>query len=387
MLCVLGTRPEMVKMAPVVRALDAAQDVRSVLCTTGQHRELLEQMKSLLHRSPDHELDLMLPGQGLSQLTSRLISGLEPVLQQEVPDLVMVHGDTTTALSASLAAFYQKIDIGHVEAGLRTGDINAPWPEELNRRLIGQIALLHFAPTMRARLALIDENIPAHHITVTGNTVIDMLYDTLDRIVGSPDLRQELSVRFGLSAQHKLVLATMHRRESFGSGLLGVCLALKALAKRPDIKVLVTLHPNPNVRMVLERELGGIEAINLLPPQDYESFIYLVSSACLILTDSGGLQEEAAALGTTVLVLRDKTERPEAVEAGAAYLVGTEPRRILEQSHRLLDNALPSVGFRKSPNPFGDGKAGLRILGMIRAHYAMRPPEGGERLSEWSAPR
>lgn len=371
-LSVFGTRPEAIKMAPVVTTLAAAEGVESRVCVTGQHREMLDQVLSLFAITPDYDLAVMKSGQTLGDVTSAVLSGLDGVLADFCPDVVLVHGDTTTTLSASLAAYYRQTPVGHVEAGLRTGNIYSPWPEEINRKVTGAIAELHFAPTEKSRVNLRNEGVPEDRVVVTGNTVIDALHDVVKLIDGDAALSSELADRFGLVGGRRIILVTGHRRESFGGGFERICEALVRLAERPDVEVVYPVHLNPNVKGPVERLLGGHSNIRLLPPQDYLPFVYLMSRAELIITDSGGVQEEAPSLGKPVLVMRDTTERPEAVDAGTVRLVGTDVDRIVSAARELLDDAGAYRAMSRAHNPYGDGQAAGRILDALRAWHANR---------------
>jgi len=365
-LTVFGTRPEAIKMAPVVRALAAAEDVDARVCITAQHREMLDQVLDLFAIVPDYDLNLMKPGQDLTDITVSALQGLRTVLAEFQPDLLLVHGDTTTTLSASLAAYYQRIAVGHVEAGLRTGNIFSPWPEEINRKVAGTVARLHFAPTERSRANLLAENVPADHVHVTGNTVIDALRDIVARLETDDALSGELAARFGLDAGKRMILVTGHRRESFGEGFERICAALAQIARRDDVEIVYPVHLNPNVKGPVEAHLGGVANIHLIAPQDYLPFVYLMHRSTLILTDSGGVQEEAPSLGKPVLVMRDTTERPEAIEAGTVRLVGTDAGLIVESVDRLLDDRAAYETMSFAHNPYGDGQAAGRILSAIR---------------------
>jgi len=365
-LAVFGTRPEAIKMAPVVRALAESDGVTARVCVTAQHRQMLDQVLALFGITPDYDLDLMKPGQDLTDITCNVLTGLRPVLGEFRPDLVLVHGDTSTTLAASLAAYYQRIPLGHVEAGLRTGDILSPWPEEVNRKVAGAITRLHFTPTERSRRNLIAENVSREHIHITGNTVIDALQDVVVRIENDRALDSDLAARFGLNPQKRLVLVTGHRRESFGDGFERICAALAQIAARPDVEIVYPVHLNPNVRGPVERLLSGLSNVRLIEPQDYLPFVYLMNRASIILTDSGGVQEEAPSLGKPVLVMRNTTERPEAVDAGTVRLVGTDTARIIDGVSRLLDDQEAYEEMSFAHNPYGDGKASKRIVSAIR---------------------
>ncbi|OSN04149.1 non-hydrolyzing UDP-N-acetylglucosamine 2-epimerase [Lonsdalea iberica] len=367
-LTVFGTRPEAIKMAPLIHALAKDAFFESKVCVTAQHREMLDQVLELFGIEPDFDLNIMQPGQGLSEISCRILSGLKPVLEEFRPDLVLVHGDTSTTLMASLAAFYQRIPVGHVEAGLRTGDIFAPWPEEANRTLTGHLAQYHFAPTDSARLNLLKESVPDATIKVTGNTVIDALFWVRDLIARDPKLNQPLQAQYAfLSEQRKMILVTGHRRESFGDGFERICGALAAIAQRhPDVQIVYPVHLNPNVSEPVNRILSGIDNIFLIPPQNYLPFVYLMNRAYLILTDSGGIQEEAPSLGKPVLVMRDTTERPEALASGVVRLVGTDATKILHNVSALLTDESAYLSMSQAQNPYGDGHASQRILAALK---------------------
>ena len=362
-LTVFGTRPEAIKMAPLVHALAADERLDAKCCVTAQHREMLDQVLELFDITPDYDLDLMKAGQTLNDVTALIIQELKPILQEFKPDIVLVHGDTATTFAASLAAYYEQIEVGHVEAGLRTGNIYSPWPEEANRRLTGVLTKYHFAPTDTSKENLLRENFNPEDIHVTGNTVIDALLMVKDKIETDADLNETLAEQFPyLDDSKKLILVTGHRRESFGGGFERICEALANTAKaHPETQILYPMHLNPNVREPVNRILSGIENIKLIEPQQYLPFIYLMSRANIILTDSGGIQEEAPSLGKPVLVMRDTTERPEAVAAGTVKLVGTSIEVITESLTQLLTNkeAYESMSF--AHNPYGDGKACTRI--------------------------
>lgn len=364
-LTVFGTRPEAIKMAPVVKGLAAAENIDARVCVTGQHREMLDQVLALFQIKPDYDLDIMKPGQSLADVTSAVLRGLEAPLKDFEPDVVLVHGDTTTTLAASLAAYYSQTPVGHVEAGLRTGDIYAPWPEEINRKVAGAIAELHFAPTSRARANLLAEAVPEERITITGNTVIDALLEISQRLEEDEDLSRNLAARFDLPDDRRIILVTGHRRESFGDGFERICDALARLAERSDVTIVYPVHLNPNVKGPVETHLGGLDAVRLLPPQDYLPFVYLMKRADIILTDSGGVQEEAPSLGKPVLVMRDTTERPEAIEAGTVRLVGSDSDRIVAETERLLDDPEAWRAMSQAHNPYGDGQATQRIISRL----------------------
>ncbi|MEX8519823.1 MAG: non-hydrolyzing UDP-N-acetylglucosamine 2-epimerase [Leptothrix sp. (in: b-proteobacteria)] len=361
-LTIFGTRPEAIKMAPVVKALQGTPGLQTGVCVTAQHRQMLDQVLQLFDIQPDFDLDLMKPGQDLTDITSNVLLGLRLVLRQWTPDWVLVHGDTTTTLAASLAAYYEKIRVGHVEAGLRTHNIYSPWPEEMNRRIAGSVAVAHFAPTVGARDNLMRENIDAARILVTGNTVIDALQDVVRRLHADPLLQFELQRRFTfLDGCRRLILVTGHRRENFGVGFDNICQALHDLSQRSDVQIVYPVHLNPNVQAPVRRILGASPNVHLIEPQDYLPFVYLMDRAYLLLTDSGGIQEEAPSLAKPVLVMRDTTERPEAVEAGTVRLVGTDRDAIVRAATELLDNASAYQRMSLAHNPYGDGLAAMRI--------------------------
>lgn len=363
-LSVYGTRPEAIKMAPVVAALGRDARFSARVCVTGQHRQMLDQANRLFGIVPDHDLDIMAPGQPLHAIMSAILSGLTDVLAQERPDIVLVHGDTSTTLAATLAAYYARVPVGHVEAGLRTGNLYAPWPEEGNRKLVGALARLHFAPTDTARAALAREGVAPEAITVTGNTVIDALFDVRDTIRTKPDLRDGFARDFAfLDPARRMILVTGHRRESFGGGFDRICAALARLADDfPGTDIVYPVHLNPQVQQPVNRMLGGRGNIHLIAPLDYLPFVYLMDRAEIILTDSGGVQEEAPSLGKPVLVMRATTERPEAVAAGTVKLVATDTDRIVTEAGRLLRDASAYEAMSRAHNPYGDGKAAARIL-------------------------
>ena len=361
-LITFGTRPEAIKMAPVVAALKANPRFETKVCVTAQHRQMLDQVLELFEIRPDYDLDLMKPGQDLTDITANVLQGMRETFRDWRPDWVLVHGDTTTAFAASLAAFYEKIAVGHVEAGLRTGNVYSPWPEEMNRRLAGAISSLHFAPTERARQNLLHEGVAPKQIHVTGNTVIDALLKVVARINGDAKLLEKLSARFlYLDPARRLILVTGHRRENFGEGFERICLALKKLAERSDVEIIYPVHLNPQVQEPVNRILGGSHRVHLIEPQEYLPFVYLMNRAFLIITDSGGVQEEAPSLGKPVLVMRDTTERPEAVEAGTVKLVGTDTDRIVQESFRLLDDSAAYESMSHAHNPYGDGLSSMKI--------------------------
>jgi UDP-N-acetylglucosamine 2-epimerase (non-hydrolysing) len=329
---------------------------------------MLDQVLQLFDIRPDHDLDLMQPNQSLDQLTARVLTGVGGVLDAERPDVVLVHGDTTTALATSLASFYRKLALGHVEAGLRSGSLLAPWPEELNRRVTSLVTRFHFAPTETSRQNLLREGTPDAHIFVTGNTVIDALFTTVEAIRGAPERLAALAARFPfLDPARRLVLVTGHRRENFGAGFESICRALAAIARQHDVQIVYPVHPNPSVREPVERLLGANPAIHLIDPQDYEPFVFLMDRAYLIITDSGGVQEEAPSLGKPILVMRETTERPEAVEAGTVVLVGTSEEKIVGEATSLLTDAARYRRMAQAINPYGDGGAARRIRAALEA--------------------
>ncbi len=353
-------------MAPVHRALAEDPRFRVRVCVTGQHREMLDQVLELFGIEPEYDLDLMRPGQDLSTITGSVLEGLKGVLENAAPDYVLVHGDTTTTMAASLAAYYARVPVGHVEAGLRTGDIYSPWPEEMNRRLTGSIATLHFAPTEAARANLLREGVDDARIAVTGNTVIDALLSMVERARAKGE--GEFSERFeGIDLDRRLVLVTGHRRENFGGGFERICEALAELSRSPDVEIVYPVHLNPNVQEPVHRILGSLPNVHLIAPQEYLPFLFLMDRAHLIITDSGGIQEEAPSLGKPVLVMRDTTERPEAVEAGTVRLVGTDTKVIVEAARTLLEDEDEYRSMSFAHNPYGDGAASQRIADALAA--------------------
>ncbi|MGF1878015.1 UDP-N-acetylglucosamine 2-epimerase (non-hydrolyzing) [Photobacterium frigidiphilum] len=363
-LTVFGTRPEAIKMAPLVHALAVDDRFEAKCCVTAQHREMLDQVLELFEITPDYDLNLMKAGQTLNDVTARILLELKPVLEEFKPDVLLVHGDTATTFAASLAAYYEQIPVGHVEAGLRTGNLYSPWPEEGNRKLTGALTKYHFAPTETSKENLLAENYSEDNIYVTGNTVIDALLMVKEKIDLDSDLNATLAAQFPfLDESKKLVLVTGHRRESFGGGFERICQALADTAKNhPNVQILYPMHLNPNVREPVNRLLAGIDNVLLIEPQQYLPFIFLMSKANIILTDSGGIQEEAPSLGKPVLVMRDTTERPEAVSAGTVKLVGTDIETITSNLTELLTNEKQYQAMSYSHNPYGDGKACKRIL-------------------------
>ena len=353
-------------MAPVVTALQRAESIESLVCVTAQHREMLDQVLNLFHIEPEFDLNLMKANQDLTDVTVRVLTGLRDILRQVRPDWVLVHGDTTTTLAASLAAFYERVPVAHVEAGLRTGDLYSPWPEEANRRLTGALAAVHFAPTARARDNLLREGVPAARVPVIGNTVIDALMQVVQLLGTDTSRREQLDRQFAfLSPEKALILVTGHRRENFGEGFENICRALCALSAREDVEIVYPVHLNPNVQEPVRRLLSGLPNVHLIEPQDYLPFVYLMNRARLILTDSGGVQEEAPSLGKPVLVMRDTTERPEAVTAGTVELVGTDATRIQAVATHLLEDPRAYARMSEAHNPYGDGKSAARIVNFL----------------------
>jgi UDP-N-acetylglucosamine 2-epimerase (non-hydrolysing) len=358
-------------MAPVVKRLQAKEGLESLVCVTAQHREMLDQVLSLFKITPDFDLDIMKKQQGLTDITCAVLNGLCEILTQVKPDIVLVHGDTTTTFAASLAAYYQQIPVGHVEAGLRTGNIYSPWPEEMNRRLTGSITTLHFAPTAQAKQNLLAENISEASIEVTGNTVVDALFDAVSLLDADEGQSSQLKSQFPfLNENKKLILVTGHRRENFGEGFENICRAINQIAQRDDVQIVYPVHLNPNVQGPVKQYLGDNPNIELIAPQDYLPFVYLMRQSYLILTDSGGIQEEAPSLGKPVLVMRDTTERPEAVEAGTVKLVGTNYEAIVNETVKLLDNKDEYEAMSSRYNPYGDGKSAQRIADTIVKMFA-----------------
>lgn len=377
---VFGTRPEAIKMAPLVKEFQKyPEQFQTIVCVTGQHREMLDQVLRIFDIEPDYDLNIMKQGQDLYDVTTRVLTGTRDVLKEVKPDLVLVHGDTTTSMAAALAAFYQQIPVGHVEAGLRTRNIYSPWPEEMNRQVTGRIATYHFAPTPLSRQNLLDEGVRDEKIIVTGNTVIDALYMVVDRIKNDKTLDIALNrslVKAGydvgrLDGDRKLVLITGHRRENFGDGFINMCQAIKTLSgKYPDVDFVYPMHLNPNVRKpiheVFGEDLSGLKNMFFIEPLEYLSFVYLMEKSTIVLTDSGGIQEEAPGLGKPVLVMRDTTERPEALKTGTVKLVGTDFGRIVGEVSRLLDDQDYYGMMSEAVNPYGDGRACGRILNFLR---------------------
>ena len=376
---VFGTRPEAIKMAPLVKEFQKHPDkFQTVVCVTGQHRQMLDQVLELFDIKPDYDLNIMKQGQDLYDVTARVLTGMRDVLKESKPDVVLVHGDTTTSMAAALASFYQQIPVGHVEAGLRTHNIYSPWPEEMNRQITGRIAEYNFSPTPLSRDNLLNENVAEEKITVTGNTVIDALYWVVDKIKNNPTLENELSELMKDSGYNvdrlkngkKLVLITGHRRENFGDGFISICRAIKALTEKyPGVDFVYPMHLNPNVRKPIHEVFGdnltGLGNMFFIEPLEYLSFVYLMEKSNIVLTDSGGIQEEAPGLGKPVLVMRDTTERPEALEAGTVKLVGTDYDTIIREVSALLDDSDYYETMSKAVNPYGDGKACERIVSKL----------------------
>jgi UDP-N-acetylglucosamine 2-epimerase (non-hydrolysing) len=376
-LVVLGTRPEAIKLASVVRRFqEVPHEFENRVVVTAQHRGLLDQALDVFSITPDYDLSIMRPGQTLAEVTSRIVAALDPVLANERPDLVLVQGDTTTAFCGALGAFYRGVPVGHIEAGLRTGDSLQPFPEEMNRVLAARLATLHFAPTEAAARNLLREGVAPERVFVTGNTGIDAVLAIRDALASGELVAQGLPA---LDPRKKLILVTAHRRESFGDGLEHICRALVTLASRNDIEIVFPVHPNPNVREVVRRHLREMPAIHLIEPLAYVPFVDLMRRAYLLLTDSGGVQEEGPSLGKPVLVLRDKTERPEAVAAGTARLTGTDPERIVAESVLLFDDQAEYARRSRIHNPFGDGCASTRIRDIVRSYFATAYAAGSAR--------
>jgi UDP-N-acetylglucosamine 2-epimerase (non-hydrolysing) len=367
-LLVFGTRPEAIKMAPVALALRARPEFDVRICVTAQHRQMLDQVLGLFGIVPDFDLNVMKPSQTLAQLTQDVLSGITAVLTEWRPDVVLVHGDTTTTFAASLACFYQKVAVGHVEAGLRTGNLQSPWPEEANRVLTGVLATHHFAPTPAARDNLLKAGVSSARIHMTGNTVIDALLDVVRRLEADEALCQQLDARLPrLSAERRLVLVTGHRRENFGQGFENICEGLRRLADRPDVEIVYPAHLNPNVQQPVRRLLGAHPRIHLVEPLEYLPFVRLMMRSYLILTDSGGIQEEAPSLNKPVLLMRDTTERPEALQAGVVRMVGCSAFKIVSEASVLLDEPLLYERMMSKSNPYGDGRAAERIVDTLVA--------------------
>lgn len=380
-LFVFGTRPEAIKMAPVIKEFEKHSDrFETRVCITAQHREMLDQVLKIFNISPDYDLNLMKPGQDLYDITCGVLNGLKPVLNDFAPQIVLVHGDTGTSSAAALAAFYQRIPVGHVESGLRTYDIYSPWPEEINRQITGRIATWHFAPTAGAVQNLKNEKVNPNNICITGNTVIDALHIALGIIRNTPELKQSIILQ--LSAvipdieikikSQKLVLITGHRRENFGDGFFNICQAIKELAiQNPNLIMIYPVHLNPNVQKPVKEILGNLPNVYLIPPQEYLPFIFMLQHSYLVLTDSGGIQEEAPGLGKPVLVMRNTTERPEAVEAGVVKLVGTNKDLIISETNKLLNNSAYYAAMSSATNPYGDGHASERIVQFLKKNLTL----------------
>jgi len=371
-LLVFGTRPEAIKMAPLVKAFEEEETIESKVCVTAQHREMLDQVLDIFDIKPEYDLNLMKAGQDLYDITVNVLLGMKDVLSNFKPDIILVHGDTTTTSATSLAAFYQKIKVGHIEAGLRTHNIYSPWPEEANRQITGVLANYHFAPTETSKQNLIKENKNKSCIVVTGNTVIDALFLALDKIENNNSLKNKIidniNSQYRINEYQKIILVTGHRRENFGDGFINICEALKEIAiENPHVDIVYPVHLNPNVQKPVKEILSNISNVFLIEPLEYESFIYLMSKSYFIITDSGGVQEEAPSLGKPVLVLRDTTERPEAIEAGTVKLVGTNKNTIVKETNRLLVHLTEYEKMSKAHNPYGDGKAREKILEFIKS--------------------
>ncbi|AMS16812.1 UDP-N-acetyl glucosamine 2-epimerase [Pseudomonas chlororaphis] len=366
-LSVFGTRPEAIKMAPLALALRADERFDAKICVTGQHREMLDQVLELFELEPDFDLNIMKPGQDLTDVTTCILQGMKGVFATYKPDIILVHGDTATTFATTLAAYYHQIPVAHIEAGLRTGNLYSPWPEEANRKLTGVLARLHFAPTQKSEQNLLQEGVSPESVYVTGNTVIDALLNVVEKLGSNTRLNQQFSEQFKfLSTERRLILVTGHRRESFGDGFERICMSLASIAREfDDVEIVYPVHLNPNVREPVNRLLSGIDNIHLIEPLDYLPFVYLMNRSYLILTDSGGVQEEAPSLGKPVLVMRDTTERPEAVEAGTVRLVGTEKEKITSNLRELLldSDAYQEMSF--AHNPYGDGNACARIINTL----------------------
>ncbi len=369
---VFGTRPEAIKMAPLVKEFQKDPSFETIVCVTAQHRQMLDQVLNLFEIEPDYDLDVMKPGQDLYEVTSNILLGLKPVLAEAKPDIVLVHGDTATTMATSIAAFYQQIAVGHVEAGLRTHNIYSPWPEEGNRQVTGRLTTYHFAPTDESRANLLKENVDDTKVIVTGNTVIDALLSVVSKIESDKELDQTLAAviadkGYMVNRDKRVILVTGHRRENFGEGFLNICQGLKELAKEyPDIDIVYPVHLNPNVQKPVNEILSDVDNVYLIDPLDYEPFVYLMNRSYFILTDSGGIQEEAPSLGKPVLVMRDTTERPEALEAGTVKLVGTNKEKIISECKTLLDDEEAYKVMSRSHNPYGDGKACKRIVSYLK---------------------
>ncbi len=369
-LTVFGTRPEAIKLFPVVQALSGRTGLDTVTCVTAQHREMLDQVMDIADIRPDFDLDLMKANQNLDDLTGRLLSGIGQILDETKPQRVVVQGDTATAMCGALAAYYRQIPVSHVEAGLRSYNIYHPWPEEVNRKIIGTIADQHFAPTKTSADALAKENIPADQIYITGNTVIDALLATVKKYNDSDSLDQSLAELYEKFCDRKIIGVTSHRRENLGDGLTNIASALRTIAKRNDVALIFPVHLNPKVRTIMQDALGGLDNVAMIEPLDYPNFVSLLNHCHFMMTDSGGVQEEAPALGKPVLVMRDTTERPEGVEAGTAKLVGTDEAVLVAEASRLLDDEAHYLAMARAHNPFGDGTASRQIADIIEDSLA-----------------
>ena len=365
-LVVFGTRPEAIKMAPVVKACKARPELEVKVCVTAQHRQMLDQVMEIFGLKADFDLNVMAPNQTLADVTCKVLKGMEGVFAEWKPDMILVQGDTTTVMAAAMSAFYHKIAIGHVEAGLRTGNLYSPWPEEANRLLAGCLANQHYAPTPRSRDNLLKENKDPKTVFVTGNTVIDALHEAVRIMDGDEALKARLAAQFPfLDPTKRLVLVTGHRRENFGDGFIHICNAIRRVAERPDVQVVYPMHMNPNVRKPVNEILGGLANVHLIEPLDYLSFLYMMRHSYLIMTDSGGVQEEAPSLGKPVIVMRDTTERPEAVDAGTVILAGTETDAMASAAARLLADCDFYDKMARAVNPYGDGLASRRIAELV----------------------
>jgi len=370
-LFVFGTRPEAIKMAPLIKAFKEEKTFEIRVCVTAQHRQMLDQVLDIFDIEPDYDLDIMKPSQDLFEVTANVLLGMRKVLNDFNPDIILVHGDTTTTSATSLSAFYHKIKVGHIEAGLRTGNIYSPWPEEANRQITSVLANYHFAPTITSQKNLLKENKDKESILVTGNTVIDALFIVLDKINKDEELKSKILASMGsqydFKHDKKIILVTGHRRENFGNRLIGICEALKTIAENnPNVDIVYPVHLNPNVQNPVRRILSDVKNIYLVEPLSYENFIYMMSKSYFIITDSGGVQEEAPSLGKPVLVMRDTTERPEAVEAGTVKIVGTDPKVIIDESQKLLDEIGEYNKMSRAHNPYGDGSASKKIVNFFK---------------------
>ena len=371
-LVVIGTRPEAIKMSPLIHALNESDILSACVCVTAQHRQMLDQVLDIFSICPDHDLDLMRPNQSLTELSANILNGVSIFLEKIKPSMVLVHGDTTTTLMSALASFYQHIPIAHIEAGLRTGDINAPWPEEMNRSVVGRLARYHFAPTERARQNLLSEGVKAGAVWVTGNTVVDSLV-WVQKALNADANEQIKGIKYlvkSLSTDSRIILVTVHRRESFGEGILNICNALIELAKEAKVEIIFPVHLNPNVSNPVLKLLGAKKNIHLIKPSDYFEFAYLMQVCHLIITDSGGIQEEAPTFGKPVLVTREVTERQEGVDAGIIKLVGADKDKIITEAKKLLNNNQDYSRVASIPNPYGDGKSAKRIVKIIEGFFS-----------------